>query len=72
MVASSPGHFGSAGAHHQELIAVELRAGMPHVDLTLDLVCQFLRVGLAAVAAAEVRQVLLKGTVVIVPPGRGR
>src|SRR5437762_114714 len=67
-----PGPAWSTGSHHEEFIAVELRVGVPDVDLTLDIVRQLLRVCFFAVTVAEFRHVLLEWTVVVVPPRRRR
>ena len=53
---------------HEELVVIEVRVGVPDVDLALDLVGQFLRVRLFTMTLAELVDVPLERCVVVVPP----
>ena len=62
----------STGAQHEELVAVELRAGVPDVNLLLALVGQFPGIRFVQVTRPECAQVVLQRPIVVVPPRRGR
>ena len=51
-----PAATGSAGAHHEALVAVGLRVGAPDVDLALALIYHLLRLLQVAVTRAERRR----------------
>ena len=60
----------STDTQHKELVAVELRVGMPDVNFVLALFRQFLCIRLIAMTLAECGHVVLQRPIVVVPPSR--